>query len=406
VSSYDVFQRRTLEREVDPIIMKYRDDNKEAEFQKTMSSRTKVKVDKMAGQQFNIITHQGHKPKAAPAERIIRGTRSYNLLSHYPTRFHKTAPVEFDEGYYLAVSRPVKDEANAPVHRGREFNVLSNKYNTNHEERALRDHEAVQEHMREIYWRTHIFDPVRGEMYDEEKDNALREADAKKIAAKMKRQQDMLPPRYQSAEGKTYNIVSQQITNPTKFSTIQDKSLHRYKGREEILMNTTMRSMEKMKMEEERKLNRISFERYKETIDRGYDFVFADAKLSLKPLPQRPGTVWDRMPERSASSSRHRDLSGTALSPAKSASNLYASSSSSPEPFASSGRLQTRDVQSATATTRSSAPVPALDMTRAHAGTPVSYQEPVGGAPGQPVPMVRTGGLAAMGSKTMAMSPY
>lgn len=80
-----------MEREVDPIIMKYRDENKEAEFQKTMSSRTKVKVNKMAGQQFNIITHQGHKPSAPPAHSVLRGTRSYNLLSHYPTRFHKTA---------------------------------------------------------------------------------------------------------------------------------------------------------------------------------------------------------------------------------------------------------------------------------------------------------------------------
>lgn len=103
--------------------------------------------------------------------------------------------MEFDEDYYLAVSRPVRDEANAPVHRGREFNILSNKYTSNHEERTLQDHEAVQEKMREIYWRTHIFNPVVGEMYDEQKDKELREADAKKAEWRIKRRQEKMPPR-------------------------------------------------------------------------------------------------------------------------------------------------------------------------------------------------------------------
>lgn len=219
----------------------------------------------------------------------------------------------------------------------------------------------------------------------------------------------MFPFRFQSAEGNTYNIVTQEITNPSKISTLEDKSLHRYRGREELLKNVTIRSQEKLEIDESRKLNRVSFERYKETLDRGYDFVFADAKLSLKPLPQRPGTVWDRlqgsdqMGGRAFTSGRqHRDLSGTAVSPAR--SSLHSSSS---EHFASAGRLQMREAHTAVASSRDSSrhvPVPTLDMTRAQGGTPVTYTEPLGGAPGQPVPIVRTGGLGAMGS--MAMSPY
>lgn len=420
VQKVGLLERRTMEREVDPVLMKFRDEAKEENFQRTISSRKSTKVNKMAGQKFNIITHKGNEAPKFP-EKKHRGIRDYNIMSHYPSRFHKTAPTKFDEGYYLACSRPVKVETGLSNDRGREFNILSNKYKTNNDERQLEDHERIQERMREIYWRTHTYDPIRVEMYDEEKEKKAKKAEEEKIQNKQRSKMEKMPPRFKQAEGNTYNIVSHKITNPERFGALQEQSLHRYRGREEILKNTLQRSQEKQDLEEQRKLNRVSFARYASAAE-GYDFVFPEAHSTAKPLPKHPGSVWDRLQSDQSSGggynggggavsrrgSRPRDLSGEAsLSPSLSSPVLMTSSRPASDTFAFSGRSgpnssSARNCATAAASTRgSSRAVPSLDISRAEYGTPVTYSEPSGivGA-GTLVPIVRTGGIGSM-----ALSP-
>ena len=396
-----------MEREVDPILMQYRDAQKEKEFQQTLSSRKKTKVNKMAGQKFNIITHQGHKAPTVELERKFRGTREYNLLSHYPNKFHKEAPTQFDEGYYLACSRPVTTTTSTSNVRARDFNILSNKYKDRDEERRLEDHEKMQEHMRTLYWQTHIFDPIRGEMFDEKKEKVAREAEALRAEQRMRRKEDRLPPRYQTAEGHTYNILTQAITKPSKFCAIEEKSLHRYRGREELLRTTLQRSQELQELEQQRRLNRISYARYAHTAERGYDFVFPDAKMSLGSVPSPPGSVWDRLQMDGggggrSGTTRPRNVSGPtgpsqgALSPFSPLPSPQRPSSESRGHSSGAADVSARNVSTAAATTRISTRVPSLELTRADCGSPVSYQEPTNAAPGQLIPIVRTGGLGSM----------
>lgn len=103
------------------------------------------------------------------------------------------------------------------------------------------------------------------------------------------------------AEGNTYNILSQEITHPDHFNTVQNetlnRSLHKFKAREVFQETVTQNSHQNEHKEEERKINRISFQRWERGMDRGYDPI-TNQKLSsstLLPLTKRPATVWEKL---------------------------------------------------------------------------------------------------------------
>ena len=103
------------------------------------------------------------------------------------------------------------------------------------------------------------------------------------------------------AEGNTYNILSQEITHSDRFQTVQDqtnnRSLNRYKSRE-VFQNTLQNNtMQLETLTDDRKLNRISYQRWEHQIERDYDPV-TNIKLSstaLIPLSKRPLTVWEKV---------------------------------------------------------------------------------------------------------------
>jgi hypothetical protein len=103
------------------------------------------------------------------------------------------------------------------------------------------------------------------------------------------------------AEGNTYNILSQEITHSDHFNTVQNetlnRSLNKYKAREIFQETVTQNTHQNEQKDEERKINRISFQRWERGMDRGYDPV-TNQKLSsstLLPLTRRPATVWEKL---------------------------------------------------------------------------------------------------------------
>lgn len=103
------------------------------------------------------------------------------------------------------------------------------------------------------------------------------------------------------AEGNTYNILSQEITHSDHFQTLQNeicnRSLNKFKAREIFQQTINETSTKNDLTKEERKLNRVSYQRWERSIDRGYDPITSQ-KLSsahLNPLARRPATVWEKL---------------------------------------------------------------------------------------------------------------
>lgn len=229
-------------------------------------------------------------------------------------------------------------------------------------------------------------------------------------------------------------------------NTVADRSLHRMK-RVEKEKEAFEKGNIKHEKDEEKRLARVSYKRWENTIDRGFDFLKSSVTPAdaPQPLPSRPTTMWARLQTQtvdSDSSIRTRDLSGAGTNQATGRSTAYnynqhhESGLDSPSqaqrltplgqasravtsvpasravPLLSqnptvqqSARPQSHRNEQNGYSARNNAPralenklkgptVPSLDLTRAEAPKRVSYVETAVGAKGLAIPMVRTGGLS------------
>lgn len=413
VEKLNAFQRGTLEREVNPILMKYRDPNKEKDFTKTLQAKIDAKKTKgQAGQPFNIINHAGPRRTNILVGSQTKETRKWNILSHMPRKLHAMAPTKFDQDFQIECTkrRSAFHEANTLV-RGRDYNILSNKFNENDSARRLQDHMKVQDHIRKEYYRTHIYDPIKVQSYDETDERSWQENFVESIKRRRQHQEESIPRSTKYAEGNTYNIITTAVTNADRLLEKPDRALNRFKGSATKIKAAKAIGDEQATIEEARRLNRISYDRWEKTIDRGYDFVFG-GPVELKPLPCPKPSIWTRLhtdeviyPKTSAGIRlRTKDLSNvqpasepifdgslSSTAPSILSNNskpMTASSSLSCLSPAISASNSARDLMSLK---RESSRVPPLDLMKCPV-SPVSYKVPENSLPGEPIAMVRTGG--------------
>lgn len=188
--------------------MAYRDPNKEAQITQTLQQQQQQKAlnktIKIPKRNYNIITHSGQKkesfhPSATRGDgtnpsSLDRNQREYNLLSHFNTKYHSVAPLEYDENIskHLLYKKIIPKKEN---YRSREFNILSNQYHQEHEDKQLQDHLIYQEKMKEKYWETHDYDLIKGQNYDEMKEKQYQEEMEKKRNQQLQKREQKFPKR-------------------------------------------------------------------------------------------------------------------------------------------------------------------------------------------------------------------
>lgn len=399
---------------------------------------------------FNFISHQG-PPRVIdtiPKERKTEGVppRGYNFVTNLSDRDHLNAPTLYDEAYVIKRAGKPKEKRDI-VGNGREFSIINNNFTEDHDRKKMKEYERFKSHTLEKYWATHDYDPVRGKFYDAEKEQRYREqrqmlSDIRGTAQMLK-----LAPSAQYSEGNCYDIVNHSIHDDGKVTvsnTVADRSLHRMKRVQKEIAAREEGNV-KQEKDEVKKLNRVSYKRWENTIDRGYDFLKnsvtpADAP---HPLPPRPVSMWAKLQTADNVTIALSDVSGSNLGSGRSSTaHAYSSNqrdgsiespylpqrlvplgttraatsvpaSRAPVPVSVPAPVQTSalgnqsfrpnnsigELSTARSTARGDAsrprPVPSLDLTRAEPPEKVSYVEPAFGAKGLSVPMVRTGGLSA-----------
>lgn len=422
------FERRTLEREVDPVLMQYRDPSKEQSFSQTLQARTDAKrTTGQAGQPFNIVNHAGPPKKVLSVGTQNRGTREWNLLSHMPEKLHTKAPTKFDQDFQIECTKRKSVLHGVNVTRGRDYSIMSNKFNENDSARRLEEHLSVQDHLRKEYVRTRIYDPIKVQSYDEDKEQQWQVQTKDNFTRSRTRQEDLIPQSTKYAEGNTYNILTTVVTNADRLLQKPDRALNRYKGTATKIEASKVVGDERATVEDSRRMNRISYDRWGKTIDRGYDFVFG-GPVDLNPLPQPQPTIWTRLhtdaalPQTSSAaggrshSFRTKDLSNLHPSNDHQHQQQIASSSSSPnikisnnssQPLSFSNSMTqltpsmamsksnsarlSHPLSHSLSSQRDSSRVPQLNLGVCPL-SPVSYRVPKNSLPGEPIVMVRTGG--------------
>jgi hypothetical protein len=188
-----------MERELDPIVMKYRDFEREQNYLHESMSKSQLHLSKprnpMAGT-LNIFNMPPPRETTAEDRKKKTITRDWNLISHFPADLHGkvqiTAP--FEETQKL---RPKTTyDPNTKRKNGREFNVISNDYYVDNEKRKVEDYEKVKQHVNDRYWKTHDFDVLKCQYIDGEKEAKFREQ--REVLAKLQgtAKSQKYPPRY------------------------------------------------------------------------------------------------------------------------------------------------------------------------------------------------------------------
>lgn len=235
-------QHKPAARMFNPILMKFVDPSVETikSSQEAREENHRIEMGKekqlATGQKFDIINHKS-RSKAADQRmsdqlrkipKVPDSRVNYNILSHLPKARHlrnavdTIPPLESERGEAHVVHPALSQfEALPRSHDKREFDVISNRYHSDHE---AREKQALDEMRKEIqvrYWQTHNFDPIVAEYYDREKEaefqrqrEALRAVHGTSALAR-------LPPSIKHSEGAAYNIVTQTTKDEAKLKTAE-----------------------------------------------------------------------------------------------------------------------------------------------------------------------------------------
>lgn len=197
VKRINLCERKALERELDPIVMKYRDEAKEEQYAKRKLDQENARIERVnsAAQKFNIVSHTGAPSKITPPiSRVPSSASELHLISYLPRPDHKQAPTLYSEDFYVSRFRP-KRQSTDHVERQRQFNIVSNNFYEENTARQRSDYDRMREDTTGKYWTTHDFNPIIGEFYDERKEAAFREQREAYSQVQGLCQASRLPPR-------------------------------------------------------------------------------------------------------------------------------------------------------------------------------------------------------------------
>jgi len=297
-----MFDRKTKEREVDPLTMTYRDAEKESKHKEARMDRTHNNVlqryDELKKNTFNFVSHEGppRKMDVAAKEKPAPPPREWNMFSHLQHNDHLTCPTLYDEKYMRTKVRPKTTQHNT-LGKQRDFSIISNQFNNDHDGKMRQEYLRLKEDVVKKYWETHQFDVLRCEYYaDEAEERYVEEREAKKLLHGQE-QWNRKPPSEKNSQGNSYNILNHEVRDAEKMRiamSTQDRAKNRLEKFQGLPTMQVERGIKQYDLEDARRMNRISFKRWEAQIDRGYDFVNTTL-TNVNPLPTRPATVWSRV---------------------------------------------------------------------------------------------------------------
>lgn len=182
MSLYISIQRRRMERELDPILMQYRDPAKEQRASAAEAAAVKAHLDKPKPNSGTLNLFKERPPSTTRGDSgTLSATKSkgvgrdWNLLSHLPSDTH--SKISFTAEYEALTGFRETSNSNAKQKRkefGRDFDILSNQYRVDNEIKEKQDYEKTKEHVNKRFWATHDYDIIKAQYIDGNKEEAFR----------------------------------------------------------------------------------------------------------------------------------------------------------------------------------------------------------------------------------------
>lgn len=185
----------------------------------------------------------------------------------------------------------------------RDFDIVSNRYLQNHEDKARLDKEVYKQEAAELYWQSHEYDPVLAVYVDPDKEAEFLKEREHKSKLHGKDQVEKLPNGVKYSEGALYQPINMRVVDEKRLQEIDLKtklSKQRYNARYDYEQEIKGKDSEFDQKVEEQTLNRIKHERFMETRYRGYNiinntgFQGKDAEKLYDPLTKPAPSLWQK----------------------------------------------------------------------------------------------------------------
>lgn len=302
----DLFVHRGLvsneERRFDPIRQRYRDPELEANLRRhekeyTLEHLNRARDIQILREQKHDIIHNGSKihaleedkspnpqrsARSAPSSQDKNGSMvwpdscqgrvDYNIISNLGFDVH-----HFDHHH----ERPrgpqrIPRSREVAAYLQRDFNIISNRYVEDHDAKAARNHELAKLECTAKNLHTNRFHPLLQKYMNQDEENRMQVMDDIHTQEIMKKAEENEPPSSKYKATSYYNPVSGQMTNEGMLKWMdlaEDERKLRYRSRHFMEHDIHNRDMAHDHADEQRKLNRMHFDRYRTHINRGHCII-------------------------------------------------------------------------------------------------------------------------------------
>lgn len=316
---------KSQERTFDPLLQRYRQPETELHQRITEENARVAHLNRaqdisiLRENPYNVVTNESRLEPLHAGEPLRIGPQrparkkypdsfvDHNILSNIPHSLHHWA----EPSKRPQVQEKQSRVREVPAFTQKDYNIISTRYLTEHDEKAARDRELNLLEATTKHRHRNRFDPVSQLFVDPGEEERLRVFNDAHEAEIVQRSQKSLPPSVKNRHSAFYNLVNHDVANGDMLKWIdlaEDERKERYKNKYIVEHNLHAQDIKNDHIEHTRKLNRVSLERFQEPISRGYDIV-NNARMEGRngqgvhhPYCRKKLTPWERMQEgRSAS---------------------------------------------------------------------------------------------------------
>jgi len=312
------------EQAYNPLTQEFRDGQCEAQ-QQVYEGRMRMEhlnrardIQMRREQQHNVVNHEDrlaplfqpdHKHKQfepVPLDDQVNNPSipktyvDYNIVSNLP----------FEEHHWdHPAHRPIPRQRNPkqrliPAVEVKDFNILSNRYTSNHEDKTFRDQALNSFEATDKFRRRNRFDPVLQRMTDACAEANLQVAEHAAMTEKVLHTEASMPMCYRGRVTASYNPVSHEVHDSEMLSRLEaaeEARISRYFTKHTVDRNTKLLELMAEDAATEQRFGQVAHQRFEEVASRGYDiltnraFGIGPKHQKLHPPYTKPeASIWEK----------------------------------------------------------------------------------------------------------------
>jgi hypothetical protein len=185
-------------------LLQYKDPVKQSHIQELKDEKARLRnetITESLQKKFNIVSHQGPPRKFDTMPKTMHySKRDFNLLTNLKHLDHTITPLLYDEEFVLEKIRRKsfdgKKNSTSVLTKTRDFNIVSNNFKVDHDRRMQEDYNTLKLHVTKKFNQTHDFDLVKGEYFDEKKEEKFLDQRSLLNSVQGSNWYQKLPPRF------------------------------------------------------------------------------------------------------------------------------------------------------------------------------------------------------------------